>query len=61
MEFLFECGAGDVNMGSKLVSSFKSNYNMCICNREPKERKTEGYFNSADSWELELITLELGC
>ena len=33
---------------------------MCICNREPKGRKTERHF-SADSWELELITLELGC
>ena len=59
---MFECGAGDVNMGSKMVSSFKSNYDiyMCICNREPNGRKTERYF-SADSWELELITLELGC
>ena len=28
--FFFECGAGDVNMGSKMVSSFKSNYNIYV-------------------------------
>lgn len=60
VEFLSECGIGEVNMGSNLVWSFKPNCNLYICNGQQKgARPLNRYFSGVlGPWRS--VTLELG-